>query len=137
MAIFRDFRRLVEGVEALEGPLAELVEIQRQLAPALERLDALESARHQFEAEVQSMVLKAEGKLKAAANSEARERLLKRRHEELVDEFGPDGEGRAPDTGDAVLPVDVEASEAESLQALRLGVASNNKTYALRSKFGL
>lgn len=148
MGILGDFRRLVGAVEhlaqesqgtvgvleAVVRALEELGAIQAKLTPALERLDALEFARHNFEAEVESMLLKAEGKLKAASNAEARERQLKRSYER-ADAFAPEGEERQ-EGRDAVLAVDAPGGEAEAVQPLHLDVARNNKAHAQRAKWG-
>ena len=134
MAIFSRFRRLYEGIEELGRAVERLALAQEQAAPSIERLDALELSRHQFEAEVAGTLLEAKGKLRAASNSEARERQLKRSYEtnvDQVDEAGDQGSGKSP-----ILPDDVEASEAERVSALRLDVAPGNKTAALAHKFG-
>ncbi len=116
--------------------LKDLARLQREAGPALDRIGDLEISRHHFEAEMRGVLLNAEGKLRAANNSEARERQLKKSYEKLVDQFDPDGEEAAPASGDAVLAHDVDASEAERVQALRLGLAPNNKAHAQRAKWG-
>lgn len=134
MLIFRGFRRLVEAIEALVNCLRDLASIQREAGPALERLDTLELSRHRFEAQVEGILLKAEGKLKAASNAEARERQLKRSYEShLLDPIVSDSqegteEGR-------VLPVDVAGSQEEGMQPLRVGLAPNSKAHAVRAKW--
>lgn len=137
MAIFRDFRRLTGDITGIHSTLTALVAIQRDLVPALHRLDALEHARHSFEAQVESMVLKAEGKLRAAANSEARERQLKKSNEKLVDGYIADSGSEAPEGGDSVLPDDVKTGEEKRLRPVHLGLAPTGKTLAVRAKFGL
>jgi len=117
--------------------LQDLTEVQRSIAPAAARLDALERERNMFEAEIQGLLLKAEGKLRAATNAEARERANKKSYEHLIDpldEVGvqPETAGRHPDIIDDAPP-----SEAERVQALRLDVAPTNKTLAQRAKFGV
>jgi len=133
LTILRDFRGLVAAVQALVLVLQKGVVLQEQLGPASERLDALELERHQFEAEIAGTLLKAEGKLKAANNAEARERALKRSYERVIDEGYPDGTPESE--AEAVLPIDVEVSEEERVHELRLGMAPNNKAYALRAKW--
>lgn len=81
--------------------------------------------------------MKAEGKLRAANNAEARERANKRSYEHLLDpldEIGlaPEAAGRHPDSGNDAPP-----SEAERVSALRLDVAPSLKTLAQRAKFGV
>lgn len=83
---------------------------------------------------MEGLYLKAEGKAKAAANAEARERQLKKSYEANLDTFDPDGEagsGKSP-----ILPDDVEAGETERMSALRLDVAPDNKALAVRAKWG-
>ncbi len=137
MPVFRWFRRLVVAIEALHDTIAELVTIQQEAGPALERLEALELSRHQFEAEVAGTLLKAEGKLKAASNAEARERQLKKSYESQLDSIDPEGEEVPAHRGGPLLDLDAERSEAQRLQPVRLGLAPNNKAAAVRAKFGL
>ncbi len=135
MPIFRGFRRLLEALELIALALGELVEGQKDAGRVVDRIDALELSRLKFEAECEGRLLKADGKLKAAANSEARERQLKGSYERLAFERGEElPEGTEP--GDTVLPVDAQAGEEERLRALRLVVASDPKAQALRHKFG-
>ena len=142
MAIFGSFRRLlatlenlVEQLKALVWALLEIVRLQEELGPASTRLEALELSRAQFEAEIHGKFLKAEGKLRGAANAEARERQLKKSYERLANPLDEDGaEAEAP-LRNAVVDDDVEAREAERLQTLRLDVAPGDKTYAVRAKF--
>jgi len=133
LSIFSGFSRLIEAILQLSRELGDLVEAQHQIAPATLRLDALEHQRHQFEAEIEGLLLKAEGKLKAANNAEARERALKRSYEKNLDPFNPDGEEGTGEGG--VLPVHVQASESERLSPVRLDVAPNNKAAAIMAKW--
>jgi len=133
VAIFSGFSRLVDAILELASVVGQLVDAQRQIAPATERLDSLELQRHQFEAEVEGLLLKAEGKLKAANNAEARQRALKRSYEKNFDAFDPDSEEVAGEG--SVRPVHVEASESERLSAMRLDLAPNNKTAAIMAKW--
>lgn len=135
MGIFRGFRQLLEALAVLAASIVELAKCQRDAGPPLERLDALELSRHQFEAQVEGVLLKAEGKLKAAANAEARERQLKKSYERDVDPLDPDSEKGPPPA--AIHDDDVEAGKEERVRALRLDVAPlNSKTAAVRAKWG-
>jgi len=140
-SILRDFRRLVEavlrlveGLLQLRRSLDNLVQIQQEAGPAVHRLEALELSRHQFEAEVQGTLLEAKGKLKAANNSEARERQLKKHNERLADPLADDGEDTT-EAGDAVPPVHVEAGQAPGMQTLRVGLAQDRKAAAVNAKW--
>ena len=133
--IFRWFRRLVEAIEQLCSVVEGLATAQEQAGRALDRVEALELSRAQFEAEVQGLLLEAKGKLKASLNSEARERQIKKHNESLTDPLSDDGE-EAAEGGHAVLPLDAEGSEAERVQALRLDVARDPKAAAIAAKWG-
>ena len=135
MVIFQVFGRLVEAIQALTSSLDNLVRAQQKLGPALERLEALERTRHQFEAECEGMLLKADGKLKAAASAEARERQLKKATERLADPFPPEGEAGAEPA--VVFPNHVAPGEASRVPPVQLALATNNKAHAVRAKFGL
>ncbi len=142
--MFRPFRDLSDAVvnltahvQEVRNALSALVTAQQALAPAKERLDNLELSRHQFEAKCEGMLLRAEGKLKAAANAEQRERQLKKSYEHLldpIDEIGvePETAGRDRDSNNDAAP-----SEEERVSALRLDVAPTDKTLAQRAKFGV
>jgi len=142
--VFRPFRRLLEALEHLAGHLqlltgavSDLILVQREQGPAIERLDALERSQTQWEAMCEGLLMKAEGKLRAANNAEARERANKKSYEHLVDPFPEDGvepeaPARHPDSGNDAAP-----SEAERLHSLRLDVAPSPKQLAQRAKFGV
>ena len=132
--ILRDFRALIAALQQLVLIIQKLVQVQEALGPAAERLDALELSRHQFEAEIAGTLLKAEGKLKAANNAEARERQLKRSYERIVDEGVVESEP-GPQGGEIVGPLHAEPGEVEGVPPLRLDVAPNNKAHALRAKW--
>lgn len=142
--MFRAFRRLIdaqEGIQAgqfqLSAAVSELAAAHVALAPATERLDALELSRHQFEALCEGLLLKAEGKLKAANNAEARERSLRKSYEHLIDPLAEEGERPEATRRNTDLEDDAAHSEAERVHALRLDVAPNNKALAQRAKFGV
>jgi len=116
--------------------ILEVIEERQQvLGDSIARLDELELSRARFEAEISGMVLKAEGKLKAANNSEARERQLKKSYESRIDPLYAEGE-ESEGEGDPVLVDDVARGEDERLHAMRLDVAPNHKANALRAKWG-
>lgn len=132
--IFRDFRRLVEALQQLVGVLRELLHVQRGAGPALDRISALELSRHQFEAEIQGVLLKADGKLKAANNAEARERQLKKSYERDADPFGDPSEEVA-EAGRPVLVNDAAERQGERVPSLRVGLAPDRKAAALTAKW--
>ena len=134
MGIFSGFSRLIAAILELVGCVRELVEVQRQIAPATVRLDALERERHNFEAMAEGLLLKAEGKHKAANNAEARERALKRSYEKNIDELDLSGDEVEGERG--VLPIHVATGENERLSPVRVDVAPNNKAAAITAKWG-
>ena len=134
LGILRDFRRLVEAILQLVDCIKALVTVQEEAGPALDRLEALELSRHQFEAEVQGALLEAKGKLKASLSSEARERHMRKQSERDIDAFSEDGEEVA-EAGRAVQPNDVEAGEAEGVSPMRLDVAPGPKAAAVAAKW--
>jgi len=133
LAIFRTFSLLLEAIDALTLAVQRLTHAQGSAAPAIERLDALELSRHQFEAEVAGALLEAKGKLRAASNAEARERQLKRSYERDADPFDPSSDPE-PEAS-PVLPDHVAPIETERVQALHLGVAPINKSAAIAHKW--
>jgi len=133
--IFQGFRHFLGAIKALTSSIDALTKVQRELGPALERLEGLERSRIHFEAECEGMLLKADGKLKAAASAEQRERQLKKANERIADPFhdeGVDGTQPAP-----VFPDHVEPGEAPGVPTVRVALARNNKAHAVRAKFGL
>ena len=139
MVIFPGFRRLLAGIEALALTLSDLVDIQRELGPAADRLNALELSRHHFEAEMRAAVLRAESQYKATASSEQRERQLKKANERHTDPFSDEGEAPAErhNPTDAAVPADVGAGSPEGVPPLRMVLAANNKAHAVRTKWGM
>ena len=129
--------KIADGLRALTVAVIELSRAQQALGPAQERLEALELSRHQWEAMCEGLLQKAEGKLRAANNAEARERANKKSYEHLLDplaEVGlePEAPARDPNSGNDAPP-----SEEERLHPLPLGVAPSPKALAQRAKFGV
>jgi len=131
MAVLRDFRRIADALERLAAGQTAALQAAKEQAPSVARLDALELDRHQFEAEMEGLLLKAEGKLKAAANAEARERHQREKHDAEFDPF-PDDREEGPER---VPGVYADGSEEEELHPVHLGLEKNSKAYALRAKF--
>lgn len=136
MGVLRDISRLVEGLERLDETLRGITAALTEAGPAINRLEALELSRHQFEAECEGMLLRADGKRKAAENAEARTRTLKKSYEKAeLDPFAPESEAAE---ASIVQGRHAAASEEDGLLPLHLDVApTNSKTYALRAKYGL
>ena len=144
LAVFRVFSRFLAVTEKIEDALSslnnsldKLCQAYQEQGPSIDRLEALELSRHQWEAMCEGLLQKAEGKLRAANNAEARERANKKSYEHLLDPLTEDGldpeaPARHPDSVN-----DVPASEADRLQAMRLDVAPSPKALAQRAKFGV
>ena len=81
------------------------------------------------------MLLKADGKLKAAAGAEQRERQLKKANDRRADDFDP--ESNRGSESETVHPDDVAAGEAQGVPAVRLALATNDKAHAVRTKWGI
>ena len=142
--MFRAFREYLaaqkvtaDAIRDLTLQLAALGRIYQEQGPAAERLEALELSRHQWEAMCEGLLQKAEGKLRAANNAEARERANKKSYEHLLDPLAEVGdEPEAP--GDPVPGNDAPPSEDARLLALRMAMASANpKAVAQRAKWGV
>jgi len=101
--------------------------------PAEARLEELERSRARWEAEIEALVMKAGGTLKAASNAESRSRTMIRHAEKLSDPFAEPGEEVQP----PLFEGDAAPSEAEEMQPLRLAVAANSKEGRLRAKFNV
>ena len=128
---------VIDGLRHLTVAVIELSRTQKEHGPAIERLEALELSRHKFEAMCEGLLLKAEGKLRAANNSEARERQLRKSYEHLFDPLAEDGEPPEAPAPDPIREDDATPSEADRLLGMRMVMASTNKTVAQRAKFGV
>jgi len=142
--VFRAFSRLLAVTERIEDALSslnatleKLCQVQQDQGPATERLEVLELSRHQWEAMCEGLLQKAEGKLRAANNAEARERANKKSYEHLLDPLAEVGDEPEAATRNADRDDDAAFSEAQRLSALRLDVAPSPKTLAQRAKFGV
>jgi len=130
--MFRVFRELTEAVLRLKASLDGLQAAQREAGPGEDRLKVLELSRVQFEADMQGLLSKAEGKLQAANNAESRTRTMKKAYENLVDPLDNDFEEEPEE-----LPVGyAPAGEEEELQRVHVDVAPDYKALALMRKFG-
>ncbi len=142
--VLRPFSRLVGALQGIRNALqnvatelALLWEVQKTMGPATDRLDQLERDHHQFEAQCEGLLLKAEGKLRSANNAEARTRADRKAYEHLIDPLAEIGDEPEAAPGTHVLSDDAPASEAERLSALHLDVEPSPKELAKRAKFGV
>lgn len=142
--MFRAFRRflaaldrLEDGIASLSAALRDLSTVEKEQGPAIERLEELELSRHKWEANCEGLLQKAEGKLRAANNAEARERANKKSYEHLLDPLAEVGDDAEAPARDADRDDDAAFSEEQRLSSLRLDVAPSPKALAQRAKFGL
>ncbi len=132
MGVFRDFRRAADAIERLAAGISTAQRERVDTGPLLERLVDLETSRAMWEAECEALLMKAEGKLKAAANSEARERTMQRNREADIDPFNHDGDEESEVIPRGYAP----AGEEEGVPPVRVDVARDYKALALSRKFG-
>jgi len=80
------------------------------------------------------LVAKAEGKLKASNNAEARTRTMQKSYEAYADDLDED---RAPqiEAQPLFIPEGDGAAGEAALQPLRVGVETNNKAHPTRMKW--
>ena len=137
MKVFRQFSRLLDSLETLADAVRNLTVAQHAARPAETRLAELEDLvvkleldRSRWEAEINGVLLKADGKLQAANNAEARTRTMKKSYEHLVDPSDPDSE----ELEEAIPRGYAPGGAEEQLSALPVVLASS-KANALMSKF--
>ena len=132
MGVLKDFRRATDALERIATALNGALRSTQASTLPMERLQELERSRALWEADVEGLLQKAEGKLRAAANAEARERTMKDFHEDDVDPFPPD----SPEVQARLQDDDAEAVYPEEVLPLPVDVASESrKAFALRMKF--
>ena len=136
LQVLRDFRRVADAIERLAATHSQVVRAQpsdRRLDELEELVVKLELDRARWEVETEGVLLKAEGKLKAANNAEARTRTMKRSYEKLIDPFDPDGEAVQAPVPEGYVP----ASAEEAMHPVRVDLAPiSKKEFALRAKWG-
>ena len=140
--MFRWFRR---HLEAQESASAALADVSAALAKAIdestkssdldERVAALELQRAVFEADMEGLLSKAEGKLKAASNSEARERTMRKQREAVFDDFDEVSQAPQPQAQYLLPEGNGEVGYPEGMQPMPMGVATDNKAHITRMKF--
>ena len=142
--MFRPFRQflatwggLALALRELCATLESISEAQQARGPAIERLEALELSRHQWEAMCEGLLQKAEGKLRAANNAEARERANKKSYEHLLDPLAEEGVEVLETSAGPVRLHDAPPGDAQGVPAVRVDVAPSNKALAQRAKFGV
>jgi len=132
MRVLEDFRRAVDALERIAAGLNGAVRAMHDTEPSTERLDELERSRALWEANVEGLLQKAEGKLKAQNNSEARERQMKKSYEDDLDPFPPDSE----EIQETFPQGDAPPGFEEEVQPLRLGMETvSPRQLALRHKY--
>jgi len=134
--VFLAFRQLIEALQSVSKALDALVSSAHQGENASERLQSLELSRSVWEAEVEGVLAKAEGKLKASNNAEARTRTMEKSFEGFFEERDPH-RPEAEGTGNGVPGDDEAYIEKEGMHVLSVGVARTPRQRLIRAKFGL
>jgi len=133
--LIRDLAEALQGVCAclrdVHSALMELVRVQREAGPAVTRLEELERGRAMWEVDMMALVRTADGKYDAARNAESRARTMKKHYEKIADPFNIEGE----ELGEIVPAGDGAGGEEIGVPPVRVDVAPDNKTLALRYKF--
>ena len=132
MTVFSDFRRCADALERLAASQTRQISSADEGRISADRLNQLELDRAQFESDCEGLLMKAEGKLHAASNAEARTRTMKKSYEEDIF-AGSDPD--SPEVGDRVRAGDVEAVEEGEVLPVPVALALNDKAYATRAKF--
>jgi len=132
MGVLKDFRRATDALERIATALNGALRSTQASTLPLERLQELERSRSLWEADVEGLLQKAEGKLRAAANAEARERTMKDFHEDDADPFPSD----SPEIEARLQDDDAEAVFTEQVLPVPVGMAAESrKAFALRMKY--
>jgi len=130
-SMFSTIKALVGELHGINLRLKDLIELQRLQGPADDRLQELELSRATWEAEIEGVLLKAEGREKAARSAEARTRTMKRHYEDESD-FGDPDSAEEPEA----VPLGYAPTSAEEqMHHVHVGMAEDYKTQALRAKF--
>jgi len=137
LKVFRQFSRLVEALETVGTRLEEILQQHQGSDTLSQRLDQFELRQAKWEAEVEAVLLKAEGKLNASNNAEARARTMKKAYETHFDPFDEDGQEAIPAGGHQLSIPDATGSEEEIVYPVHMGVAPDNRTSRLRAKWGV
>lgn len=129
--MFSTIKAMVGELHGINLRLKELIELQRLAGPADERLEALELSRAMWEAEIEGILLKADGHQKAARSAESRTRTMKKHYEDETYPFGDESEEVQTPVRDSYDP----PVQADGLLPMHVDVAEDYKTTALRAKF--
>jgi len=134
--VFRTFRELTQALQGLRVAVVAFTRLHQANAPADARLEELERSRGKWEADMEALVQKAEGKLKASLNAESRARTMEKHVEKHLDPFDPGSEEiPPPGPGEGLVPVGhVEAGDPEEMLAMPVHL-EGPKSNALRRKF--
>ena len=137
--MFMHFRRRLAAAKGTEKALRDIADVLHEVsgrvadrAELVDRIEELELSRAKWEAELEGLLMKAESKLKASNNAEARTRVMKKSYESFADE----GETEiAQEVFQHIPDGNVAPSRAEPLPAMHVDVAQNDKAGAVRMKF--
>jgi len=135
--MFRVFRDLSSAIQSLTKALVDGDEVGPRAAALGERLDGLELGRAKWEAEMEALYMRAEGKLKASRNAEERARKMRSFDEDFLDLDDEDSPAPEEERPQSILPLaDVQTGEEAGVYGLPVGMEADGKSLALRAKFG-
>ena len=137
MGVLRDFRRAADALERVAASILAASRNREETGDMMERLDQLERERTMWQADVEALLLKAEGKLQAANNAEARTRTMKRSYERFLDPLDPDSDEAQTPPRDRPQSDDAPPFAEEELLPMRVGLETNTKAHAVRAKWGM
>jgi len=141
--MFMHFRRRLAAAKGTEKALRDIADILHEVsgrvadrAELVDRIEELELSRAKWEAELEGLLMKADSKLKASNNAEARTRVMKKSYESFADEGLTDRETEiAQEVFQHIPDGNVAPSRAEPMPAMLEDVAQNDKAAAVRMKF--
>ncbi len=116
---------------SIVAELQTLAELQRERDAPIERIVELERSHAKWEAEMEALLMRADSTYKGAANAESRARTMLNASKKLADPFAEPGE----EVTETVRDDDAPRGEGEGVPPVRVAVALDNKTLALRYKF--
>jgi len=126
---------LAHVVNSLKTVLSDDLAERREGGNALDRIEALESTRAAWEAEVEATLLKSDSTLRSAKNAESRARTMLKHAETFTDGFDPDSDGSQEVNGTPVPTGYVDAGPEQGVLPMRVGLEADPKQIAVRAKF--